>query len=320
MWNSIQGILDMNMFGIALIGADICGYLGNTTAEMCARWTALGSFYPFARNHYDNSTMTPHETWEFGPEITAINRKMLQNRYSLIPYFYTLFFRSHTQGGMVVYPLFFQFPLDHTTYSIDRQFMLGNHILITPTLIEGDKSVKGYFPDNAVWYNWWDGTKTSTGWIILPSPLDVINVHIRGGGIIPRQEPAMNTELMKYNPYYLTIALNNQHKASGELFIDDGESDDAISSRHYTLINYTAEFQNSILIVQSSFILNGYHEITRINMSHIIIMGFNWTPADATVNGKIIPKSNLQYDHIRKVLKVTLMINMNTTWKLIVKV
>lgn len=50
---SVPGIMGHQIAGIPMVGPDICGIGGDSDdhAELCARWTMLGAFYPFTRNH-----------------------------------------------------------------------------------------------------------------------------------------------------------------------------------------------------------------------------------------------------------------------------
>ena len=48
---SVTGVMMHNILGITLAGSDICGFIGDTNPELCARWHVVGSFYPFSRNH-----------------------------------------------------------------------------------------------------------------------------------------------------------------------------------------------------------------------------------------------------------------------------
>ena len=62
------------------------------------------------------------------------------------------------------------------------------------------------------------------GWKDLDAPLDKINLHLRGGNILPWQQPSTNTYLSRQNPMGLIIALDEKNLARGTLFMDDGES------------------------------------------------------------------------------------------------
>ena len=88
MKDSISGIINMNLFGITMVGADVCGFNGDTTTELCTRWMQLGAFYPFYRNHNGIGYIS-QEPYVFGKSVTDICRKALTTRYSLISFYYS---------------------------------------------------------------------------------------------------------------------------------------------------------------------------------------------------------------------------------------
>jgi alpha-glucosidase (family GH31 glycosyl hydrolase) len=226
LYYSIPGILTMQMFGIPLVGADICGFNGATTPELCARWHQLGALYPFSRNH--NAIGQPdQEPYRFGPQITDMIRTALQIRYSLLPYYYTLFYHAHDIGGTVWRPLFFEFPNDPKLLDVDTQFMVGAWLMACPVLTQGATSVPCYFPAGATWFHLFDRSvvKGQGQTLTLDAPLlGQINLFARSGGIVPMQRPALNTVQSRQNPFWFVIALDDKGTAVGNLFIDDGES------------------------------------------------------------------------------------------------
>ncbi|XP_018325921.1 lysosomal alpha-glucosidase isoform X3 [Agrilus planipennis] len=235
---TIPELLSFSMFGIPLMGADICGFNGNTTSALCNRWMQLGAFYPFSRNHNTDDAID-QDPVALGPQVVESSIKSLKIRYSFLPYLYTLFWIAHTEGSTVATPMFFEFPYDKNTYSLEEQFLWGPALLIVPVLKENELSVSPYLPAG-VWYDFY--TKKSLfskgETVNLSAPLDTIPILIRGGYILPQQEPKNTTTASRKTKIQLLAAPNEFGKGVGQLYWDDGDSLSTIEENKYTLINF----------------------------------------------------------------------------------
>ncbi len=69
----------------------------------------VGIFYPFFRGHAHLETQR-REPWLFGEPATTRIREAIRERYSLLPYIYTLFRHANMTGQPVLRPLWFEFP------------------------------------------------------------------------------------------------------------------------------------------------------------------------------------------------------------------
>ncbi|KAJ2234710.1 hypothetical protein H4R99_001905 [Coemansia sp. RSA 1722] len=225
---SIASVFDFGIFGIPMVGADICGFNGNTTEELCARWIELGAFYPFSRDH-NAIDMLPQELYRWD-SVAEASRRALAVRYSLLPYLYTMYQHSVEVGWPVARPLVFEFPSISAVVDNDRQMLIGDGILISPVLQKGAVSVDAFFPSGR-WYDWYTYVEVagSDANITLDAPLEHVNVHIRGGKIVPIQPSALTTAEAREHDYSLLVATDYHGTASGELYVDDGQT---LSSDH----------------------------------------------------------------------------------------
>ena len=127
-WNdlrlSIPGVLNIGLFGMPMAGVDICGFSGDTTEELCARWISLGAFYPFARDHSGMGT-ADQEPYRW-PAVADAARKALGMRYRLLPYLYTALHAASETGAQMMRPVWMEFPGDQQTHSLDRHAGAGS--------------------------------------------------------------------------------------------------------------------------------------------------------------------------------------------------
>ncbi|XP_022103478.1 lysosomal alpha-glucosidase-like isoform X2 [Acanthaster planci] len=315
---SIAGILSFNLFGIPLVGADICGFNLNTTEELCQRWMQLGAFYPFSRNHNTLGAMDQDPT-SFSQDMQTSTRKALQLRYSLLPYIYTLFHFAHTQGSTVARPLFFEFPGDPQLYDVDKQFMLGSAVVVTPVLEKGATNVTGIFP-KGIWLGVYYGTHfqvDSTQPVTLPAPLNEINVHVREGRIVPLQLPSggnpTTTTQYRQLAFTLLITRSDRSPGTGQLFWDDGDSLDTYESGNYLFV----EFASNATTMNSTVVHDGYSGSQPVTVETIILSAVPRPVSQVTINGTAVPfhySPDVQNVYVDK-LKVPMQFNFYVKWE-----
>jgi alpha-glucosidase len=229
MFLSISQAFTFQMSGVPMFGADTCGFAGDSSEELCARWMELSAFFPFYRNHYANGKH-PQEAYVW-PAVAEASRRAIGIRYSLLAYMYTLLYYTQSRGDTVMRALAWEFPNDYSFRDVDTQFLLGPSILVTPVLEPKARAVRGVFPGiekGTRWYDWYTlrevkGVRPQEN-VTMDAPIEHINLHIRGGTILPLQEPGNTTSATRINPYNLVIAPDDHGKATGSLYLDDGES------------------------------------------------------------------------------------------------
>ncbi|KAI0837099.1 glycoside hydrolase family 31 protein [Hypoxylon sp. FL0890] len=296
---SIPQALSFSLFGIPMFGVDTCGFAGNADMELCSRWMQLSAFFPFYRNH--NTVGAASQEPYIWSAVADASKTAMKIRYALLPYIYTTFYLSHSTGSTTMRALAWEFPNEPWLASADRQFLLGDAIMVTPCLVQGATSVDGVFPgveSGEIWYDWYNQTVitgvTAGQNVTIDAPLGHIPVYVRGGKVIPMQEPGLTTAAVRASPWSVLVALDSNGQGTGGLYIDDGES---LVPDASTWVDFVV--RNSSLIATP----RGNFSDTNA-LGNVTIMGASGPISSVKLNGKEVHASTWNLQTSSKVLKI----------------
>jgi alpha-D-xyloside xylohydrolase len=202
--------LNFSLSGLPYWTTDIGGFVsGNPDdpeyRELFIRWFQYGTFCPIFRVH---GTRSPdqNELWSYGPDAQKILASYDRLRYRLLPYIYSLAWKTTSEGYTPMRPLVMDFRGDVRAENIGDQFMYGPAFLVNPVTEPAASTRRLYLP-KARWYDFWSGTSGDGGQVIDgPAPLERMPLYIRAGSIVPMgpdlewstQKPADPIELRVY--------------------------------------------------------------------------------------------------------------------------
>ncbi len=248
-WNHLRQttpqLINLGLSGFAMSGADVGGFARSPQPALLTRWLQVAAFQPIDRDHTAIGTL-PQEPWENGTQHDlALRRAAIEERYRLLPYFYTVAEEMSRTGLPIMRPLFLEFPdgardgapLDDTD---TNSFMVGDKILVADSPYPDTPDTYAVALPNVGWYDYWTGARVEASGgrkaidnttvkqeevKIKPDP-DVLPVFVKAGAILPEQPLIQSTMEKPTGP--LTLRVYPPAKAggdcSGSLYLDDGVS------------------------------------------------------------------------------------------------
>ncbi|MCB0572971.1 MAG: DUF5110 domain-containing protein, partial [Saprospiraceae bacterium] len=239
----------LSVSGFSFCGTDIGGFAGSVDGELFVRWLQLAVFHPLMRVHsmgqHTSGDALPaeeaelvdpalhvsdQEPWSFGDKWTDLAKKAIELRYCLLPCLYTAMWHHTLDGTPVIRHLAFADALDQRLWEQERDFLFGEHLLVSP-IVQAKTQRQGVYLPQGNWYYFWTG-QPGNGEIFVNAMPDQIPFFVREGAVLPvypvRQwtGQAPIDELTLYVYYKAGVETSHLYEDAGEGF---GYRDDEFS-------------------------------------------------------------------------------------------
>ena len=181
MAETLRAGLSMSHSGFGFWSHDISGFESTAPADVYKRWCQFGLLSSHSRLHGSSSYRVP---WLFDEESSDVVRKFASLKCRLMPYLYAAAVEAHEHGTPMMRPMLLEFPDDPACDTLDRQYMLGESLLVAPIFRE-DGRVQYYLPEG-VWTSLLSGAEAEGGrWQTETHDFMSLPLMVRPGTVLP---------------------------------------------------------------------------------------------------------------------------------------
>jgi alpha-D-xyloside xylohydrolase len=180
MAESLRAGLSLGLSGFGFWSHDIGGFQGTPSPAVYKRWIAFGLLSSHSRLHGNESYRVP---WLFDEEAVDVLRKFTKLKSRLMPYLFACALEARDKGTPLMRAMMLEFPDDPTCNYLDRQYMLGESLLVAPVFSD-DNTVSYYLPTGR-WTNFFTG-KIITGpsWVCETHDFMSLPLMVRPNSVI----------------------------------------------------------------------------------------------------------------------------------------
>ena len=264
MAESLRGGLSLTMSGFGYWSHDIGGFENTSTADVYKRWAAFGLLSTHSRLHGSWSYRVP---WAYDEEAVDVVRFFTRLKCTLMPYLFRNAIETSKIGVPVMRSMVLEFMDDPSCGYLDRQYMLGDSLLIAP--IFNNQGMSEYYLPEGRWTNYLTGELMEGGrWVKEKHEYLSIPIMVREGSLLPIGSKDDDTEydysdeliLKAYELKDNVPATTTVYKMDGELAVNAEvlKKDDKI------YIDVDCQNKYSVLLINVnniSSVTNGTFEI-----------------------------------------------------------
>lgn len=162
MAESLRGGLSLALSGFGFWSHDIGGFESTATPDLYKRWIAFGLLSSHSRMHGNEAYKVP---WLYDDESSDVLRFFVELKCRLMAYLYAQACETVETGVPMMRAMTLEFPDDPACLHLDRQYMLGDSLLVAP--IFNEEGIASYYlPGEGSWTNFLSGERVAGGrWV-----------------------------------------------------------------------------------------------------------------------------------------------------------
>lgn len=209
--------------------------------ELYTRAMQMGQYLPIIRSHSTKDPQLNKEPWAFDQTTQRRLSNVINGRYALVPYIYTMARQDYETGISLCRPMYYDYPEAEEAYGMKEQYMFGDKMLIAPVTNPVDKesglaAVKAWLPEGQ-WLEYETGTMLEGGQTVERLfSMDEYPVYVKAGSIIPYYGKVKN--LSGTNQPVIVRVFPGGNEGDFLLYEDNGEDKNYVSEYATTPLSY----------------------------------------------------------------------------------
>lgn len=292
--------------------------------ELSARWVQVSAWSPVLRFHdkgagtgncATNDECARVVPWDLPNQYFQAVREASQRRAELIPYIYTASFMCIASGEALVRPMYYDDPTDDGLYGLDRQYLFGPDMVISPITQPSGPETRGFnqalgaqswsvfAPKSSRWVDRLNGDFAQGQWVTRTYGILDVPGFVREGAVIPMRptnigqsslaQAKKSLDEVEFRVYpALAFYTGGQTKGSGTVIDDDGFSTDYLQGK-YTSTTCEYDFDTKTFTVRLSQEGDFLSKPAKVTLR----LSFPQLPPLALVSASRLQLPTVSYDH-----------------------